>query len=308
MKYSFIFPGQGSQYVGMGEDLYTEFTEARDLFNMADEILGFELSKICFEGPSDKLKQTYITQPAIFTHSIVVSRLLNEKIIPVSVSGHSLGEYTALTYAGVLSFEDGLKLVKRRGELMQEAGELSKGTMAAIIGLEGAVVEKICNEVSGVVCVANFNSPGQIVISGDLDSVARAMEMAKLTGAKMVKQLEVHGAFHSPLMSHAADGLKSALEGVSFKSPRVPVFRNTDAKPIMPDCSPDEVKDSLVKQLTSSVRWEECVLNMINYGTEKFVELGPGKVLQGLVKRINSSVNTLGFDKAKEIKQFLNQE
>lgn len=304
MSISFIFPGQGSQYVGMGKDLCGFYPEIKELYEKADSILGFEFSRICFEGPEEELKQTYITQPAIFVHSIAVTKLIGKKFTASMAAGHSLGEYSALVFAGALSFEDGLKLVKIRGDEMQKAGTLNKGTMAAIIGLDAAQLEEVCREASitGIVQPANFNSPGQIVISGSVEGVRKAMELAKERKAKLVKELVVHGAFHSPLMQPAQAELKKALDETEFKNVRIPVYRNVDAKQITSKTGADEIRDSLLEQLTSCVRWEESVINMINAGATEFIELGPGKVLQGLIKRINNTVTIKGFDKAEEIK------
>jgi len=302
MNIAFIYPGQGSQYVGMGKDLYEAFPQIKELFNTANEILGFKLTKICFDGPEESLKQTYVTQPAIYTHSAAITKLLNDKITPSYAAGHSLGEYTALVTAGVMSFADGLKLVKLRGELMQKAGTINRGTMAAVIGLDAKLVEEACSEASaaGIVQVANFNSPGQVVISGSVEGVKQAMILAKQKGAKLVKELVVHGAFHSPLMEPAKAELKKAIDNTEFFSPKIPVYRNVDAKPTKPGADISEIRDSLYKQLTAPVRWEESVLNMVKDGAGEFIELGPGKVLQGLVKRISPGVTIRGFDKAIE--------
>jgi len=304
MGIAFIYPGQGSQYVGMGKDLYELFPQIKELYEKANKILGFELTKICFDGPEEELKQTFVTQPAIFTHSIALTKMVESRIIPNFTAGHSLGEYTALVTAGALSFEDALKLVKLRGEEMQKAGTTRKGTMAAIIGLDTKLVEEACNEAlsSGIVQVANFNSPGQVVISGSVYGVKQAMVIAKQKGAKIVKELVVHGAFHSPLMEPAKVELKKALDSTEFNKVKIPVYRNVDAKPTAPETDISEIRDSLYRQLTSSVRWEESIINMINDGANQFIELGPGKVLQGLVKRINSTVTIRGFDKAADIK------
>lgn len=303
MNIAFVYPGQGAQYVGMGKDLTESFPEIREMFQKADEILGFELSRICFEGPEQELKQTYVTQPAIFVHSMALTSIVSKKMQASFAAGHSLGEYSAIVCAEALSFEDGLKLVKIRGEQMQKAGELNKGTMAAVIGLDANKVDEVCKEASalGIVQVANFNSPGQVVISGSIEGVKKAMEIAKANKAKMVKELVVHGAFHSPLMESAGDELKKALDNTEFKQVKIPVYRNVDAKPIMPQTQADEIRDSLYRQLTSSVRWEESVSNMITDGANEFVEIGPGKVLQGLIKRISSSVAIRGFDKAEDL-------
>ncbi len=299
MKRALVFPGQGSQYVGMGKDLYEGHQKAKELFQKADTILSTSLSSICFEGPEQILKQTYNTQPAIFLHSVVVLSLL-ENLQFDMVAGHSLGEYSALVAAGALTFEDGLKLVRLRGELMQKAGNEQPGTMAAIIGLDSAIVEEICHEASslGVVQPANFNSPGQVVISGSVVAVQKAMEFAKQRGAKMTKELAVSGAFHSPLMESAVAGLAKGIAQVTINDAKVPVYSNVTAKPV---CQREEIKDVLLKQLTHSVRWEEIIVNMIADGVTEFIEVGPGKVLQGLIKRINPNVAVRGVEKLTDI-------
>jgi [acyl-carrier-protein] S-malonyltransferase len=296
---AFVFPGQGSQYVGMGKELYEQFPEARQRFEYADTVLGFSLSKICFEGPDEELKQTKNTQPAIFLHSMVVASLYHGEPATMA-AGHSLGEYSALVYAGALTFEDGLRLVRLRGELMQQAGIEQPGTMAAIVGLEPSVVDDVCRTASsaGIVQCANFNSPGQIVVSGSMAGVRRAMDLAKERGAKLVKELPVSGAFHSPLMEFAGSGLKSALEKTSITDASLPVYANVTARPVQ---KAEEIRRLLYEQLTKPVRWEETITNMVMGGAGLFVEIGPGKVLQGLIKRIQSEVATRGIEKAIDI-------
>ncbi|MDZ7264492.1 MAG: ACP S-malonyltransferase [candidate division KSB1 bacterium] len=284
---AFLYPGQASQYVGMGKDLYNKFALAKEIFAIANRQMGFDLSAVCFEGPEEQLKQTRITQPAIFVHSVLVTRLLAQKnIIPDMAAGHSLGEYSALVAADAMSFEDGLTVVKHRGELMQEAGEKQPGTMAAIVGLPYDQVVTICKQAAGagVVTAANINSPLQIVISGSLDGVAAAVQLAKEQGAKKTIPLVVSGAFHSPLMASAQEELKRILEKIEIRSARFPVFANVTARPVT---RPEEIRTLLYQQLTQPVRWVETIENMIAAGATDFYEVGPGDVLAGLNKRIN---------------------
>lgn len=292
-KNAFIFPGQGSQYVGMGQDLFENFAEAKQIFGRANEIMGFDLAGLCFHGPEQELKQTRITQPAIFVHSVAVLELLKKKglrLRPATAAGHSLGEYSALVAAGALSFEHGLRLVKIRGELMQQVSQKKAGTMAAIIGLDFDQVRQVCEQVkdSGVVCTANLNSPGQVVISGEIPAVKAAMAEAKKSGAKKVMELVVSGAFHSPLMEEAQQGLAAALWEIEINDAGIPVYTNVQAVACQ---DKDQLRDLLYKQLTHPVRWVEIIQNMVADGFTQFYELGPGKVLSGLVKRINGSVN-----------------
>jgi [acyl-carrier-protein] S-malonyltransferase len=298
-KIAYVFPGQGSQYVGMGKDLYAEFSAAKELFQKADSALGFSLSKICFEGPEEELKQTKNTQPAIFLQSLAVWNILKPQNAAM-VAGHSLGEYSALVAAGALAFEDGLRLVRLRGELMQKAGEENPGTMAAVVGLDAKIVGEVCCTAwpGGIVQAANFNSPGQIVISGSVNGVHKAMELGKQRGAKLVKELVVSGAFHSPLMQSAKDGLKVALDKTEFHDAKMPVYTNVTAKPVQ---KANEIRTRLFEQVTSPVRWEETIVNMSADGASSFIEIGPGKVLQGLVKRIVPEASIAGFDTAASI-------
>ncbi len=293
-KTAFVFPGQGAQYVGMGKDFFEQYDIARRLYQQANDILGFDLMKISFEGPEDSLRQTRVTQPAIFVHSIVAlevtKELRGEALKPCAMAaGHSLGEYSALVATGFMTFEDALKVVKVRSSGMQKAGEEQKGTMAAVMGLETDVLEAVCKEAAskGTVQCANFNSPGQIVISGSVEGVHEAMAIAKNRGARMVKELVVSGAFHSPLMQSARQAVSDILNQTIVKNSEVPVYANVTAKPVT---SGTDVKDLLVEQITSAVRWQESVARMIENGASMFYEFGPGNVLQGLIKRIDKNV------------------
>jgi len=298
---AFLFPGQASQYVGMAQDLCEKFSLARELFSRANQVLGFDIQQICFAGPEEKLTQTDVTQPAIFIHSAIVTRLLVEKgMLPDMVAGHSLGEYSALFAAGVLDFDEALLLVKRRGELMQRAGVENPGTMAAIVGLDPAEVEAVCQEASsmGVVVPANFNSPGQIAISGSVAGVQQAMTLAKAKGAKLAKQLAVGGAFHSPLMAGAREGLRDGLQKAHFREAACPIYLNVTAKPTT---EANELRQRLDEQLTSPVRWIEIVENMIADSATQFYEVGPGNVLAGLLKRINKNFAAKTVGKVAEL-------
>ncbi|MBZ0200752.1 MAG: ACP S-malonyltransferase [Ignavibacteriaceae bacterium] len=302
-KKAFLFPGQGAQYVGMAQDLFENSVEANEMIKTADDALGINLSYIMFNGPEEELKQTEFTQPAIFLHSVVLASLIRT-VHADAAAGHSLGEYSALVAARAIQFYDAVKLVRERGKAMQQAGIEQKGTMAAIIGLEPSVVDECCIEASdaGIVQSANFNSPGQVVISGSVDGVKKGMEVCKAKGAKLVKELVVSGAFHSPLMLPAKEKLKKALESTPIYDARFPVYANVSAKPIT---AKDEIFKLLYEQVTSPVRWEETIVNMIADGIEEFYEVGPGKVLQGLVKRINPDVKCFGIDKYADVEKYL---
>lgn len=285
-----IFPGQGAQFSGMGKDLYEENFEARELFHLANNILGFSISDVMFEGSPEELKQTKVTQPAIFLHSVILSKALGEKFKPDMVAGHSLGEFSALVANGCLNFEDGLKLVSQRALAMQQACELQASTMAAVLGLEDEIVEAVCAETEGVVVAANYNCPGQIVISGETIAVEKACEELKSRGAKRALLLPVGGAFHSPLMEPAREKLAAAIENTKFNTPFCPVYQNVTTFAVT---NPDEIKKNLIFQLTAPVKWTQSVQNMIKDGATTFAEIGPGKVLQGLVRKIDRSVEII---------------
>ena len=281
---AYVFPGQGSQFSGMGKDLYDRYKVAKTLFKSANEILGFDITRILFEGSKEDLQQTRVTQPAIYIHSVIMSKVLGDKFRPDALAGHSLGEYSALTAAGSISFDSGLKLVSQRAEAMQKACELEDGTMAAILGLEDEKVVEICDQIEGLVVAANFNCPGQLVISGGTDAIASACEIMKSSGARRALVLPVSGAFHSPLMEPARVELANAIENTDFASPICPVFQNVVANAVT---DPLAIQKNLVDQLTAPVRWTQSVEKMVAMGVSHFIEVGPGKVLQGLVRKIN---------------------
>jgi [acyl-carrier-protein] S-malonyltransferase len=302
-KRAFLFPGQGSQYIGMAKDLFDNSVEAKEMIKTADDALGVNLSYIMFNGPEEQLKQTEFTQPAIFLHSVVLSSILRT-IEPEAAAGHSLGEYSALVSANSIQFYDAIKLVRIRGKAMQQAGIDNPGTLAAIVGLDAGIVENLCKEASseGIVQCANFNSPGQVVISGSISGVKKAMELCKTNGAKLTKELVVSGAFHSPLMQSAKDALLEALNFTPIYDAKFPVYANVSAKPVSIKA---EIKNLLYQQVTSPVRWEETIKNMIKDGFDEFYEIGPGKVLQGLLKRINPDIKTCGIDKFEDVEKYL---
>ena len=284
MKQAYVFPGQGAQFSGMGKDLYEMNAEAKALFDKANEILGFNITEIMFSGTADELKQTKVTQPAVFLHSVILAKVMN--IQPAAVAGHSLGEFSALVAAGALSFEDGLRLVAKRAMAMQKCCESQPGGMAAILNLDDAVVEKVCAEIDGVVVAANYNCPGQLVISGADEAVNDACAKLKEAGAKRALRLPVGGAFHSPLMEAARAELEQAIAEVEFNTPICPIYQNVDA---MPHTDAESIKANLIAQLTAPVRWTQIAKNMIADGVEAFTELGPGNVLQGLIKKVDTN-------------------
>ena len=281
---AYVFPGQGAQFSGMGLDLYNQSDIAKELFDSANSILGFKITEIMFNGSAEDLKQTKVTQPAIFLHSVILAKMLGDNFKPQMVAGHSLGEFSALVSTGVISFEDGLKLVSKRAIAMQKACDIQKSTMAAVLGLEDSIVEKVCDSIDGVVVAANYNCPGQLVISGEINAINDACEKLKESGARRALVLPVGGAFHSPLMNPAKEELEKAINNTIFHKPSCPIYQNVTASAVMDE---NKIKTNLISQLTSPVRWTHTIQQMIEDGATEFIEVGPGKVLQGLVKKIN---------------------
>jgi len=284
----YIFPGQGSQFTGMCHDLFIKYDNVKPLFKRAETILGFDISKIMFEGTKEELTQTKVTQPAIFIHSMAILKVLEDSFKPDLVAGHSLGEFSSLVAAGVLNFEDGLRLVSIRAKAMQKSCESTNGTMAAILGLDNSIIEKTCSNIEGTVVAANYNCPGQVVISGEVSAVKNACEKLSETGARRALILPVGGAFHSELMKDAKDELSKAINETSFNSPICPIYQNVNGRP---EHLVDNIKRNLISQLTSPVKWTQSVNKMIEDGCQDFIEIGPGKVLQGLIKKINRDTN-----------------
>ena len=290
---AYIFPGQGAQFTGMGLDLYNNSPLAKELFEQANTILGFNITAIMFEGTADELQQTKVTQPAIFLHSVILAKILGEDFKPEMVAGHSLGELSALVANGVLTFEDGLRLVSKRALAMQKACEAQESTMAAVLGLEDAIVEETCASIDGIVVAANYNCPGQLVISGEISAIDTACELLTEKGAKRAIKLPVGGAFHSPLMEPAREELAEAIKNTTFNEPICPVYQNVVAKAVT---NSEEIKENLIAQLTAPVRWTQSIQQMIADGGTEFIEVGPGKVLQGLMRKIDRNVTASGLE------------
>lgn len=290
---AYVFPGQGAQFSGMGKDLFENHSEAKDLFLQANEILGFEITKIMFEGTAEELKQTKVTQPAIFLHSVILAKLAGTDFQPKMAAGHSLGEFSALVATGALSFESGLELVSKRANAMQKACEKNPSTMAAILGLEDDVIEEICNSIDEIVVPANYNCPGQLVISGSHKGIEIACEKLKEAGAKRALPLPVGGAFHSPLMLPAQEELQAAIENTLIEKPICPIYQNVVAKPVL---NPETIKQNLINQLTGSVRWTQSVQNMLAEGATEFIEVGPGRALQGMIKKVDRSLKVMSYE------------
>lgn len=295
---AYVFPGQGAQYVGMGQDLYEGSAEAKNLFCEANQILGFDITELMFSGTDDDLRQTRVTQPAIFLHSVILARVMGASFAPDMVAGHSLGEFSALVAAGAMSFADGLKLVSKRALAMQAACEKEPSTMAAIVGLDDAVIERVCAEAQTLVVPANYNCPGQLVISGSIAGIDEACEKLTQLGAKRALKLSVSGAFHSPFMEPARAELAEAIDHTNFQKPICPVYQNVSATPVT---DPEVIKQNLVAQLTSSVRWTQTVQQMIADGCDTFVEVGPGSVLQGLIRKTQKGLNLSGISKLEDL-------